>query len=201
MNSVQPISIKPRTEGARLPCRAHAPGYGKEQGSLPSAPSVPQETETPQDPQAEPYQADRAVHAMLARLTGGVSPVALSLAYMDWASHLAAAPQRQMEMLQDALRGATQFFDAALQCFSPQYKPWSLVKPKPQDRRFAAPEWERPPFNFLAQAFLLKEQWWHEVTTGVRGVAARRGNRGVLGAAGARYAGAIQFCRQQPGSA
>jgi polyhydroxyalkanoate synthase len=173
MNSVQPISIKPRTERARLPCRAHAPGYGKEQGSLPSAPSVPQETETPQDPQAEPYQADRAVHAMLARLTGGVSPVALSLAYMDWASHLAAAPQRQMEMLQDALRGATQFFDAALQCFSPQYKPWSLVKPKPQDRRFAAPEWERPPFNFLAQAFLLKEQWWHEVTTGVRGVAPR----------------------------
>jgi polyhydroxyalkanoate synthase len=173
MNSVQPISIKPRTERARLPCRAHAPGYGKEQGSLPSAPSVPQETETPQDPQAEPYQADRAVHAMLARLTGGVSPVALSLAYMDWASHLAAAPQRQMEMLQDALRGATQFFDAALQCFSPQYKPWSLVKPKPQDRRFAAPEWERPPFNFLAQAFLLKEQWWHEVTTDVRGVARR----------------------------
>lgn len=156
-----------------MPCRAHAPGYGKEQGSLPSAPSVPQETETPQDPQAEPYQADRAVHAMLARLTGGVSPVALSLAYMDWASHLAAAPQRQMEMLQDALRGATQFFDAALQCFSPQYKPWSLVKPKPQDRRFAAPEWERPPFNFLAQAFLLKEQWWHEVTTDVRGVARR----------------------------
>jgi polyhydroxyalkanoate synthase len=25
----------------------------------------------------------------------------------------------------------------------------------------------------LAQAFLLREQWWHEVTTGVRGVAPR----------------------------
>jgi hypothetical protein len=35
---------------------------------------------------------------MLARLTGGVSPIALSLAYLDWSSQLAAAPQRQMEI-------------------------------------------------------------------------------------------------------
>ena len=48
--------------------------------------------------------ADRALHAMLARLTGGISPVALSLAYIDWASHLAAAPQRQMEIAKDAMR-------------------------------------------------------------------------------------------------
>ena len=123
------------------------------------------------DQQLEPYQADRAFHAMLARLTGGLSPVALSLAYMDWASHLAAAPQRQMEISQDALRGARQFLDAALHGFSRQNGPWSLIKPKPQDRRFAGPEWERPPFNLLAQAFLLREQWWHEATTGVRGVA------------------------------
>ena len=48
-----------------------------------------------------------------------------------------------------------------------------LIKPKPQDRRFAGPDWERPPFNLLAQAFLLNERWWHEATTGVRGVAPR----------------------------
>jgi polyhydroxyalkanoate synthase len=73
------------------------------------------------------------------------------------------------------LRSARQLLDAALHClsFSPQQGPWSLIKPKPQDRRFAGPEWERPPFNLLAQAFLLREQWWHEVTTGVRGVAPR----------------------------
>jgi polyhydroxyalkanoate synthase subunit PhaC len=173
MNSVQPIPTMPGTDQARLPSRAHAPDYGKEEGSLPAAPSAPQEAASPRDQRAEPYQADRAFHAMLARLTGGVSPVALSLAYMDWASHLAAAPQRQLEMSQGVLRGATQFFDAALHCLSPQYKPWSLIKPKPQDRRFAGPDWERPPFNFFAQAFLLKEQWWHEMTTGVRGVAPR----------------------------
>jgi polyhydroxyalkanoate synthase subunit PhaC len=119
----------------------------------------------------EAYQADRAFHAMLARLTGGISPVALSLAYIDWASHLAAAPQQQMQIAQDAWRRAGQFFEAALHYFSPSQGPWSLIKPQPQDRRFIKPEWEIPPFNLLAQAFLLKEQWWHNASTGIRGVA------------------------------
>jgi polyhydroxyalkanoate synthase len=116
---------------------------------------------------------DRAFHAMLARLTGGICPVALSLAYMDWVSHLAAAPQRQLDRSHAALRGAKQFLEAALHFSSPQHGPWSLIKPKPQDRRFAGSEWERPPFNLLAQAFLMNEQWCHEATTGVRGVAPR----------------------------
>jgi polyhydroxyalkanoate synthase subunit PhaC len=173
MNSVQPISTAPGTDGARLPCRPHASGYGEAYGSLPGEPSIQQEAATPGDQQPEPYQADRAFRAMLAQLTGGISPIALSLAYMDWASRLTAAPQRQLEISQDALRGTKQFLDAALHCFSPQHGPWSLIKPKPQDRRFAGSEWERPPFNLLAQAFLLNEQWCHEATTGVRGVAPR----------------------------
>jgi polyhydroxyalkanoate synthase subunit PhaC len=93
------------------------------------------------------------------------------LAYTDWASHLAAAPQRQMEIAQEAVRTAGRIFESALHYTEPDHGPWSLIKPQPQDRRFAAPEWESPPFNLLAQAFLLREQWWHNATTGVRGVA------------------------------
>ena len=52
---------------------------------------------------AETYQADRALHAMLARLSGGISPAALLLAYTDWLSHLASSPQRQIEIAQEAL--------------------------------------------------------------------------------------------------
>jgi polyhydroxyalkanoate synthase len=121
--------------------------------------------------QPETNEADRAFHAALARFTGGISPVALSLAYIDWASHLMAAPQRQIEIAQDAIRNARSLFDAVLYFASPGQRPWSVIKPQPQDRRFASPEWENPPFNLLAQAFLLREQWWHNATTGVRGVA------------------------------
>ena len=33
---------------------------------------------------------DRILHAAIGRLTGGTSPIGLSLAYLDWATHLAA---------------------------------------------------------------------------------------------------------------
>ena len=35
---------------------------------------------------------DRQVHAALARMTSGLSPVALMAAYNDWAGHLAISP-------------------------------------------------------------------------------------------------------------
>jgi poly[(R)-3-hydroxyalkanoate] polymerase subunit PhaC len=124
-----------------------------------------------QQTEGEAHQADRAFHAMLARLTGGISPVALLLAYTDWLSHLAASPQRQIEISQEAVQDAKRLIESAQQYPKPDQGPWSLIKPQPQDRRFARPEWESPPFNLFAQAFLLGEQWWHNATTGVRGVA------------------------------
>jgi len=108
---------------------------------------------------------------VVARLTGGISPVALTLAYFDWAGHLAAAPQRQMEILKQAMASTGKLVQSALHFASPEQGPWSFIKPQPQDRRFAAPDWEEPPFNLTAQAFLLAEQWWHDATTGIRGVA------------------------------
>lgn len=129
MNSVEPISAASKADVAGLPCCAHAPGYG-----LPAEPGIRQEAVTSGDAQPEPFPDDRAFHAMLARLTGGISPVALSLAYMDWVSHLAAAPQRQLDRSHAALRGAKQFLEAALHFSSPQHGPWSLI----QSRRIDA---------------------------------------------------------------
>lgn len=107
---------------------------------------------------------------MLARFTGGISPVALSLAYLDWSSHLAASPQRQLERARDVVRDTDRFIDAAARAASPAQNPWSVIKPQAQDRRFAAPLWESPPFNLYAQSFLLGERWWHDAATGVHGV-------------------------------
>src|ERR1700693_5519073 len=118
MVSVQSISILPKAEAPRLPCPAHAQGYGEERRAVVlSEPRAQAASETRGGQLPETYQADRAFHAMLARLTGGISPVALSLAYIDWASHLASAPQRQMAIAEDALQGARQFFESALHYF------------------------------------------------------------------------------------
>jgi polyhydroxyalkanoate synthase len=128
--------------------------------------------ETHQSEPAEAYQFDRALHAMVAGLTGGISPVALSLAYIDWAAHLAAAPQRRLALAQDALGSTNEFFELMGHWRSPG-EPWALIKPQPQDHRFSEPEWERAPFNLIAQGFLLNERWWHQATTDLRGVAPR----------------------------
>ncbi|WP_128926905.1 PHA/PHB synthase family protein [Bradyrhizobium guangxiense] len=121
-------------------------------------------------PVSEPYPFDRAFHALLARFTGGISPLSLSLAWLDWSSHLAAAPQRQMEISRNILRDTGRLAQAAAHAASPQQKPWSVIQPQGRDRRFSGPQWETPPFNLLAQAFLLTESWWRDAATGVRGV-------------------------------
>ena len=46
---------------------------------------------------------------------------ALLLAYADWLSHLAAAPQRQIEIAQGALIEAKRLFDAAQNMHSPDH--------------------------------------------------------------------------------
>jgi polyhydroxyalkanoate synthase len=150
---VKPKSTLSKAPAQRVPSRIHALSYG-DYGSAVIRPD-PAGGHAPGSPQGKPmeaYQVDRAFHAMLARLTGGISPIALSLAYIDWASHLAAAPQRQIEVSRDAWRNARQLFEAAVHWFSSGQVPWSLIKPQPHDRRFADQEWERPPFNSLAQA-------------------------------------------------
>ena len=163
-------STLPTAEVTGLPVRPRVAVQGEaRQPAAAIEPQVSALTEGAED--AETYQADRALHAMLARLSGGISPAALLLAYTDWLSHLAASPQRQIEIAQEALVDTKRFCDAAQRFFSPGQGPWSLIKPQPQDKRFGRPEWEQPPFNLMAQAFLLGEQWWHNATTGVRGVA------------------------------
>ena len=130
------------------------------------------------EPMSEPYPLDRAFHAMLARLTNGISPAALLLAWLDWSSHLAAAPQRRMEITSNILRDTGRFLEAAAHAMSSGQKPWSVIRPEGRDRRFREPQWEAAPFNVLAQAFLLGERWWHDATTGVRGVS--RANEAIV---------------------
>ncbi len=112
---------------------------------------------------------DRSAHAALAHFTGGISPAALALAFADWQLHLAASPGTQLALAGEAARSAYRFAEALI--LPPtRFVPWSLTEPGPADRRFSASDWELPPFNMMAQAFLLTEQWWHSAASHVRGL-------------------------------
>jgi len=115
---------------------------------------------------APPEALDRALHAVAARLTGGLSPAAVSLAFADWLLHLATSPGKQMALAGNAMQTASHF---AQQLAQPAtlFQPWRLVSPASGDRRFSAPEWALPGFNLTAQAFLLGEQWWQTATDGL----------------------------------
>src|SRR4051812_33172138 len=92
------------------------------------------------------------------------------MGYLDWACHLAAAPQRQIEIARDAWHGLRQVAERSLHFADPNRGPWDLIRPQANDHRFSKPEWSAQPFNLFAQAFLLGEDWWHKATTGIRGV-------------------------------
>ena len=119
---------------------------------------------------------DRSVHAASARFTGGVSPAALSEAFMDWAIHLAAAPGKQMLLTQKAVKKGARLANYALSCAMNPDQTGRCIEPLAQDRRFASEGWRQWPFNVVHQAFLLNQQWWHNATTGVRGVTAQHEN-------------------------
>jgi polyhydroxyalkanoate synthase subunit PhaC len=113
---------------------------------------------------------DRSLNAAVARFTGGLSPAALVGAYLDWATHLAASPGKRMRLLDKAARKAVRFGNYAWRYAAERGDAGCCIEPLPQDHRFTAPEWGKWPFNFLYQGFLLQQQWWHNATTGVRGV-------------------------------
>ncbi len=112
---------------------------------------------------------DRLVHALQGRLTGGLSPASIVLAYLDWAVHLGNSIGKVNEMTQNAMAKSYRFaLYAARASTKPETEPF--IEPLPQDTRFASPAWKDFPYNIYAQSFLLVEQWWHYATSDVRGV-------------------------------
>ena len=134
------------------------------------------EVRTGQPGDRDPYSVtaiadltDRATHAAVARFTGGISPAAVAEAYLDWATHLAYAPGKRAQLAAKAIRKAARFGSYAARYALEGGKTACCIKPLPQDRQFVDDSWRQWPFNFIYQAFLLQQQWWHNATTGVRG--------------------------------
>lgn len=119
---------------------------------------------------------DRSLHARLARFTAGLSPAAAMEAYFDWATHLALAPGKQMQLIEEAVNKGLRLASHAWSCLLKGGRGERCIAPLPQDKRFIGEAWETWPYNFIYQAFLLQQQWWHDATTGVRGVTRQHEN-------------------------
>ena len=128
-------------------------------------------------PRAEEVEADtaraevldRLMHAWQARLTYSISPAALMLAFSDWGMHLANAPGKQAALVEKALRKWVRLALHVSRSVADRDCP-ACIEPLPQDRRFSDPAWQESPYKYIYQAFLLQQQWWHNATTGIRGV-------------------------------
>jgi polyhydroxyalkanoate synthase subunit PhaC len=85
--------------------------------------------------------AGRFSHYTLAKQTGGMSPTALRLAYMDWALHLALAPGTHARFAGKLLASALAFQDFAGRAAWMDGSPVPEAAPAPGDKRFARPDW------------------------------------------------------------
>jgi len=134
--------------------------------------SIPQATDRDDNHASAAFREvmDRSLHALIARATGGLSPAALTQAWVDWALHLAAAPGKQVQLVEKAGRKTLRFNEYVLRAMMGGGRAERCIEPLEQDRRFDTEAWQMPPFNMMHQAFLLHQQWWWNATTGLYGV-------------------------------
>ena len=121
----------------------------------------PAEAEAGAGPMPAEEVFDRLLHAGQARLTSGLSPVAIGGAFLDWAVHLANQPARRGELMHRAWREWTELWAG---------EKATEVVPGPTDHRFTHPGWQQEPFRSVAQGFLRAERWWDDAAAGTRGV-------------------------------
>ncbi len=154
-----------RSNGAEAPVAAKAPGgSARPEGTRKAGRLLPTE---PPAPSSHAFEAiDRALHANLARLTLGLSPIVLARAYLDWLVHLAFAPGKQAQLGDKALRKAIRFALYAARAAVDRETP-PCIEPLPQDHRFD----ERGLAALAVQSDLAEsscstQQWWYNATTG-----------------------------------
>ncbi len=113
---------------------------------------------------------DRALHAALARFTMGLSPASLASAQLDWLVHVLTSPGKRFQLADKAMRKLLRFQTYAWHGMLQPGSVPPVIEPLPQDRRFRGDAWQHFPYNLIHQGFLLQQQWWHNATSGVRGV-------------------------------
>lgn len=117
-----------------------------------------------------PERLDHEMHALVAKTTGGFSPISIVGSFLDWGTHLLFSPGKQMQIVLKAADKAQRLSAYAQRLVYAQVDDTLCIAPLAQDRRFADEAWQQWPFSFIHQQFLLTQQWYHNVFTGVPGV-------------------------------
>ena len=148
----------------------------KPKATGPKAAQLPAKRPDPEPEDSAYRELDRALHAALARVTGGVSPHAIAEAWSDWALHLASAPGRQMQLAEHAGRNLAELVRYSAQATTDDAaeKPF---KPRKYDHRFTHPGWDKLPFALWQQGFLAMQDWWEEATRKLPGQRADEADR------------------------
>jgi len=108
---------------------------------------------------------DGVLHAAVAPLTGGLSPISLLLAHADWALHLVTQPAQSLRLAMDAQRSLLDIWTGSPDSFQPPPSQSS------EDLRFSHPGWQQWPYASWVQAYRAAEAWWKDATA-LRGMTA-----------------------------
>lgn len=110
---------------------------------------------------------DREFRTVVAQLSSGMSPLEMSLATLDWISHLAISPGKRLHLVQSFFSKLGQLGVYSIESlFSASAEgPASGI-----ERRMSGESWQKWPFKVFAQAHQTSKDWLREATIGVEGV-------------------------------
>lgn len=115
-------------------------------------------------------RVDQHTRASLGQWSLGQSPMQNAVVWLDWISHLATAPGKQLSLVKTL---ADDIHGAAIHLTRVDGKPRECCT----DPRFLSPTWQTLPFNAFAQAFQITERFWSQATTAVPGLNHRHEER------------------------
>ncbi len=116
---------------------------------------------------ARASKLDHEFKAAVAKIFLGMSPIEIAIAYLDWLSHLAISPGRQLQLAQSFTKKCSQLGLYGIALLLER----QIEKPNAQlEARVNGENWQRLPFNLLAQAHQLAKDFVNEATSDVAGV-------------------------------
>ena len=108
---------------------------------------------------------DSQIRARISKLTKGMSPMQLALAYADWLGHLSLAPGKRTKLLQSLAEKVLKLSASAAKSLT------NKDEETPHSSSLFKHElWSKPPFNLLAKGHQTTMDWLKELTTDVPGV-------------------------------